>query len=125
MSLLAWLMLVLNAAHAVPMAAMARAGHAAATSSMSMPAATTTGTACDHAGVGHGQAPEHFAHSDHCCSAGTSSASCHCPTLCAPALLPVPDLVFATLAPAGSPTRGAIGAAPQRPGRPPLRPPLH
>lgn len=124
MSLLAWLMLVLNAAHAVPMAAMARAGHAAATSSMSMPADVAAGPACDHAGAGHGHAPEHFAHADHCCSAGTSSASCHCPTLCAPALLPVPDLVFATLAPAGSPTGGAIDAAPQRPGRPPLRPPL-
>lgn len=124
MSLLAWLMLVLNAAHAVPMAAMAHAGNAAGASSMSMtmPADAGAGMSCDHAGTGHGQMP--LDHSDPCSGAGTSGASCHCPTLCAPALLPVPDLVFATLALAGGPAGGAIDAAPQRPGRPPLRPPL-
>jgi hypothetical protein len=121
MSLLAWLMLVLNAAHALPMAAMAQAVSASATSAMTMPAAMAAGhmMSCDHA------APDHADPSlaDDCCGTGAADGACHCPTMCAPALLPVPMLSVAAHRPHMALAPGLIDSAPRRPVSPPLRPP--
>lgn len=136
MSLLAWLMLVLNAAQAVPMAAMVHAGsalpHAA---SMAMPAPASAIVGYHHAAAGH-VAPQDASSSvapaavaDDCCNAGhglphaPASSSCHCATMCAPALLPVPGLTVAARLPLAMIAPAAVPTAPQRPAAPPLRPP--
>ena len=123
MSLLAWLMLVLNAAHALPMAAMAHAGSASTASAMTMPVAMAIGQMrCDHAVPDHA-GPSRAAHADDCCGAGAADGACHCPTMCAPALLPVPVLSVAAHRPHMALAPSLIDTAPHRPTSPPLRPP--
>lgn len=124
MGLLAWLMLVLNTAHALPFAAMAHAGGGtSAAPVMAMPHAMSEGhMGCgdvtpDHAG------PSRDAPADHCCGAGAADGACHCPTMCAPALLPVPALSIAAHRPHVALASGLIDTAPHRPTSPPLRPP--
>ena len=114
MSLLAWLMLVLNAAHALPMVGMSAmaTAHAAMTEAAMM---TSQPAAADHA------APPASPH----CDAGACmlDGGCHCPTMCAPALLPVPALTVALqLSPTALAPR-PVDTAPRRPASPPLRPP--
>ena len=136
MSLLAWLMLVLNAAQAVPMAAMVHAGsappHAA---SMAMPAPAGAVVGHHHAASSHVASRDassplmHAAVADDCCNAGhgmphaPASSSCHCATMCAPALLPVPELTVAARLPLAMIAPAAVSTALHRPAAPPLRPP--
>src|SRR5512139_1953977 len=77
MSLLAWLMLVLNAAQAVPMAAMVHAGSALPpAASMAMPTPASAAVGHHHAAAGHvvsQDAPPSMTHAavaDDCCNAG-------------------------------------------------------
>src|SRR5690242_5743611 len=112
MSLLAWLMLVLNTAHALPMVGMG----AMATG----PAAMTAMMTSHEAAAAHAMPPA----SPHCDGgAGMADGGCHCPTMCAPALLPVPALTVALqLSPVALAPR-PVDTAPRRPASPPLRPP--
>lgn len=131
MSVLAWLMLVLNAAHALPMAAAGQVGSAIPATTgmlagMAMPAGASAGhPRCDEAAASHADhsSAAQPAHADDCCGAGHADASCHCPALCAPALLPMPVVAFAARLSPGVIASGPIDGAPHRPDSPPLRPP--
>ena len=102
LALLAWCVLVMNAAQALPCVAMA--GHAAASSSMPAMAADPH-DACRH---GDGDAVR---------------LACHCPAMCVPALLPVPAVALAHGQPAGWLATIARSDMPQPARTPPLRPP--
>lgn len=105
MSLLAWLMLVFNAGMAAPaVAATAHADMAMSTMTSGM--------------------PTHHPSSAADCCGQPSMPHCDCPTMCAPALLPLPAMTMAASLPALRPGSPSIAIAPQRDDGPPLRPPL-
>ncbi|HET6434035.1 hypothetical protein [Dyella sp.] len=135
LSVLAWLMLVLSNAQAVPTVAMVHAASAlASATAMAVPAPARAEFGPPHA-AGHGTAqhgsPAPIAHAaaDGCCAPADGSAhatatfSCHCPTMCAPALLPLPGLAMAARLPLAMIVPAAVPGAPYRPASPPLRPP--
>lgn len=112
MSLLAWLMLVLNTAHALPMVGMG---------AMAMAPAAMTAMMPNHEAAAAHAMPSASPHCDG--GAGMADGGCHCPTMCAPALLPVPALtVVLQLSPVALAPR-PVDTAPRRPASPPLRPP--
>ncbi len=112
MSLLAWLMLVLNTAHALPMVGMGATATA--------PAAMIAMMANHETAAAHAAPPV----SPHCDGgAGMADGGCHCPTMCAPALLPVPALTVALELPPVALAPRPVDTAPRRPASPPLRPP--
>lgn len=119
-------MLVLNAAQALPMAPeMFHAG--AAVSAMAMPAGTAAADhSCGHVETRHGDGPAtaHAASADDCCGTTSSAGgACHCPTMCAPALLPLPVLAIGAPSPRVAHAPAPIYRTPRRPDAPPLRPP--
>lgn len=120
LSVLAWLMLVVQAVPAMPTVPAASA----------MPASMSMGTAmhgdaaaasCDHA-TGRATAAPATPDHDSCCG-GAASLHCRCAAMSAPALLPMPSLtVAANLLLARIAGRQAP-SAPRPPALPPLRPP--
>lgn len=114
MSVLAWLMLVFNTAHALPMSA--GMGHAVGAAAMAQ--------------AMHGERSGHDMACAHPCPAtpadggAATDVSCHCASMCAPALLPVPAVVMAAVMPRSAPAPASVAQAPHPPGGAPLRPPL-
>lgn len=105
MSLLAWLMLVVNAGMAAPaVVATAHAGMAMAS-------------------MASGMSTHHPSPAPDCCGQ-PSMHHCDCPSMCAPALLPLPAMTMAASLPAPQLAVPPVVAAPQRDDAPPLRPPL-
>lgn len=109
LGLLAWLALALQAAVAVPAGHPAMHGGMAAMATMTLHDAAKTDA---HPGAAD------------CCGA-PATAHCACPAACTAAVPTLPDgWMLAVLPPPSGPAAPPAGAAPQRFGSPPLRPPL-
>lgn len=120
LSVLAWLMLVVQAVPAMATVPAAFAMPASMSMGMAMHGAAAA-TACDHAAGGDAAATATADH-DSCCG-GASSPQCRCAAMSAPALLPLPALTMAANPPRVRIAGRPAPSAPRPPALPPLRPP--